>query len=347
MFAQQVPAELLGGAVQVTGLVQHRATEFDLDRPFGAQEAEQLANEPRLADPWLSRQPDHLRIARPCPPPRSDQLIELGTTPDQRGEALLGGCQIESVAGTRVSNGGEDLDRLADALECVQAHRLEIDEAHALLTGTRADRDRAGGCDPLDPRRHVGSVAHHVAQLPVVTGAHVGDHGLAAVHADPYGQAGEVGAESVDGIDQREAGSDGTHAGERIGDGVSEVGEHAVTHEVADVASLGFDCSADGSLVRLDDGGELLDVQRLRHRGRSDEVAEHESDVSSFTVGRRPHDVRSARAGSNGRVASRFRRSWPTTVHAEAMLGFDSLRAARTTPGQPLPTLPAEPCVIG
>jgi hypothetical protein len=59
-----------------------------------------------------------------------------------------------------------------------------------------------------------------------------------------------------------------------MGFGVAEVGEHAVAHELGDVALETSDLGRDGVLVGPDDLAHLFGIQPRRQLSRANQVAE-------------------------------------------------------------------------
>ena len=69
--------------------------------------------------------------------------------------------------------------------------------------------------------------------------------------------------------------------------GPAEIGEHAVAHELGDVALEARDLARDGVLVGADDLAHLLGIEPARERGRADQVDEHHRQLPPLGL-RRP-----------------------------------------------------------
>ena len=69
--------------------------------------------------------------------------------------------------------------------------------------------------------------------------------------------------------------------------GPAEIGEHAVAHELGDVALEARDLAGDGVLVGADDLAHLLGVEPRGERGRADQVDEHHRELAALGLERR------------------------------------------------------------
>ena len=86
----------------------------------------------------------------------------------------------------------------------------------------------------------------------------------------------------------REAGADGPLGLVLVRPRPAEVGQHAVAHELGDVALEPGDLAGDGVLVGADDLAHLLRVEPGRERGRADQVDEHDRELAALGLGRPP-----------------------------------------------------------
>jgi hypothetical protein len=121
-----------------------------------------------------------------------------------------------------------------------------------------------------------------------------------------------------------------------VGIGVAEIGQHAVAHELGDVALEALDHAGAAVLVGANDLPQVFRVQGGRHGGRAHQVAEHHGELTSLGFGSAAgHGRRDRRWGGRAALGDdRFERYHPraqvcAAVTAELLAG----RAAAATGG--------------
>ena len=179
------------------------------------------------------------------------------------------------------------------ALLPLDGERLQLAELELLARvamGLRADVDRAVGGDVLQAGGDVDGVAEHREFLPGLTPDMAGDH-QTRVDADveleghPDAALLDEARELVAHLDRR---VDRLLGRLLEGRGDPEEGHHAVADVLVDVAAVRGDHAGQGGEAPVDDVGDFLGVEPLRHARESREVGEHDRHMPTFAVpGRR------------------------------------------------------------
>ena len=64
--------------------------------------------------------------------------------------------------------------------------------------------------------------------------------------------------------------------------GEAEIGQHPIAHELRDEAVVARDCAGARVLIGPDDFPHVLGIEPRRHRGRTDEIAEHDGELAAL-----------------------------------------------------------------
>ena len=102
------------------------------------------------------------------------------------------------------------------------------------------------------------------------------------------------------GLDNRETGPHGVLGVVLMRLGIPKICEHSVAHIFRDETATASDQRRTTPVVSRDDAAHVFGIEPRRHRGRTDEVAEHDSKLSTLGgIDRRNGDV----GGRGARVA--------------------------------------------
>ena len=93
----------------------------------------------------------------------------------------------------------------------------------------------------------------------------------------------------ADGLDEREARPHRPLGVVLVRLRPAEIGQHAVAHELGDVAVEAQDLARDGVLVGADDLAHVLGIERRRQRGRADQIDEHHGQLPALSCRRPRH----------------------------------------------------------
>ena len=72
-----------------------------------------------------------------------------------------------------------------------------------------------------------------------------------------------------------------------VGDWIAEIGQHAVAHVAGDEPAQPRDILGDAAMIGLDHVAKVLGIEPRTDRGRTDHVAEHDSELAAFSGGSR------------------------------------------------------------
>ena len=185
-------------------------------------------------------------------------------------------------AGLAAHGVGQDGRR--EALQLPRAEIAQGEQAADQAPGALGDHHLAGAGEGLQARREV----RRVADDRLLPRAALADQ---VAHDDEPGRDPDPGRERVAG---RRSGASATERAASepgpdralgrvlVRPGPAEVGEHAVAHELRDVALEARDLARDRVLVGADELAHLLGVEAGRERGRADEVAEHHRELAAL-----------------------------------------------------------------
>ena len=211
------------------------------------------------------------------------QLPELEITADCAGlDALDPPSGVQPEAARTLVQHLEPVDRVGDAFELETGTGPERERAAHVPVGVARDQDaphrsrrlEAGGpVDRLPDDRHL--LPRALVQHP--------DHHVAAVDADPHGERHAVhrldlAVELLQCVAHGEGGTDRQVRIllARLAD--PEHRHHGVADELLDHTAVRLDVVLPAGEVPVDDGPDVLGVQRLREHGEVDQVREQDGD---------------------------------------------------------------------
>ena len=157
----------------------------------------------------------------------------------------------------------------------------------------------------------------------------VADHDKPGGDADAHlqGNAGG-GLELRHRLDQRKPGPDGAFGVMLDGLGIAEIGQYPVAHVPGDETAGSGDEIGAAAVVRADDLAHILGVEPGRERGRANEVAEHDRELTALggvpctlrLCGRRQFCDRDRCGGRAGQLADRCQQFPPMADDYDAKL---------------------------
>ena len=135
----------------------------------------------------------------------------------------------------------------------------------------------------MQPGGQVRRLADHLLLLGSSVADEVADHDKPGGDADAHlqGNAGG-GLELRHRLDQRKPGPDGAFGVMLVGLGIAEIGQYPVAHVPGDETAGSGDEIGAAAVVRADDLAHVLGVEPGRERGRADEVAEHDRELTAL-----------------------------------------------------------------
>ncbi len=218
-------------AVGVVG----RAEVAERNVRLAGQLLAQRPQQARLADPRLAHDQDHLAVAVFGPGPALQEDRELVLAPDQGCQALAA-QRLEPPLGTALALDPEGRERLGEALETGRAEVGQLEQAADQAPGRLADDDAARVGERLEPGREVRGLADHRAFLRLAFAHQLADHHQPGRDPDPRRQRAAGGRKPGDRLNQREARPDRPLGVVLVRLWPAEIGEHAIAHELGDVA---------------------------------------------------------------------------------------------------------------
>ena len=99
------------------------------------------------------------------------------------------------------------------------------------------------------------------------------------------GSPAGAGAAAATACDDRQAGAHRALGVVLVRPRPAEIGQHAVAHELGDVALEARDLARDRVLVGADELAHLLGVEPAGERGRADQVDEHHRELPALGLG--------------------------------------------------------------
>ena len=156
----------------------------------------------------------------------------------------------------------------------------------------------------LQAGSEVRRLADHRLLLRGSLADQVADHDEAGRDADPSCQrAGLWKAQPRDRGGGREAGADCPLGRVLVRLGPAEIGQHAVAHELGDVALEPGDLGSHGGLIGMDDLAQLLLVEAHGQRRRANEIDEHDGELPALGLRPRCWLGRLAQGGNGSQQA--------------------------------------------
>ena len=153
----------------------------------------------------------------------------------------------------------------------------------SLARALRQD-EHAGLCDPLQACREVRRLADDAAFLRLSRSDQVADHDQPGCDPDPHlqGQSSR-GDELGHRFDEREAGLHRALGVVFMSLGIAEIDQYAVAHILGDKPAVAFDDRRAAAMIGADDLPQVLGIELGRKGGRTDQVAEHQCELTAFS----------------------------------------------------------------
>ena len=271
--------------VQRAALVKRRALVATLVAVAGGQFTTKLLDESRFADPGLTRDHDHLALARARPAPAFGEDREFLIAPRERRQlGAVGGLEAGfRAAFTKYLPGRH---RRLETLHRALAERRVLEAITEQAARVRPDHDlpRRGGA--LQPCGEIRCIARHRVFLGTGAAGDVTDHhepGLDTRAArQPFDarlrghhHAGRAG-------DDLERAAGGTLGVVLVRLRITEVGEHAVAHVARDIAAVAGQHTGAEILPGACQAIEILRIETPREWRGADQVAEQQCQASAL-----------------------------------------------------------------
>ena len=183
-----------------------------------------------------------------------------------------------------------------------------------------ADDDGIRRCQRLQARRHVGGLADDGHVGPRVRSPDFARHHEAGVDADPDGDrdaalGAQPAIESGDPVQNLEARAGGPMHIVLVGAGIAEVHHEAIAQGLGNMAFEPAQRLRTRILIGAENITEILGIEALRQRGRSDQIAKHHGELAALGLG---HQA----SGAVGTGSHRFGkgRFWQRLAAATAKL---------------------------
>jgi hypothetical protein len=279
--------EVLNGRIERAVGVVGRAPQGDARQTLGAHRAAHRVDQRRFADPRLAADKDDLAVALFLGLlPGAAQQADLLVAADQR---QIGRHGFEfRVFVVRLQTGdAPDLDRFGDAFERVRAETLAgEDVADETLRGG-ADQNGVGAGEGLQAGGEVGGVADDRLLARGAFADRLADHDQPARDADAHGEAGSAaagdsGVERRQRVEDRESGAHRALGILFLRVRVAEINQHAIAHELGDVAVEAPNRLADRLLIGADHIAHVFGIDLRRETRRIRQVAEHHGQVPAL-----------------------------------------------------------------
>ena len=304
------PLELRDDRVEHTIGVVGRAEIAQCEVRLIGQLLTEGVQQPRLADARLARNQDDLAVAVLGPAPALHEHGQLVLTSDQRRQALpMEG--FEAAIGGAFALNPEGGDRLCEALDQDWSEVGQLEQTADQPLGRLADDDAAGLGQRLQAGRKVRRLADHGALARVALAHRLADHHEPGRDPDPGGEPTVGHLERAHGLDEGEGRPHRPLSVVLMRLRPAEIGQHAVAHELGDVAFEPQGLAGHGILVDANCRAHLLGIERRRQRGRADKIDKHHRQLAPLGC-RRPRRQRSlgwggaqSRSRSQSRVGQR------------------------------------------
>ena len=237
----------------------------------------------RLADPGLAGNQHHLALPFPRQPLARQRECDLRLAPD-KADRTRGAHRLEAAFRYGPALDRPHRDRLADTLDLAAAEAAERKEIAKQCARRRRNDDRAGLREALQPGSDVRRVSDRCLLLRRIAADEVADHHEPGRNRDSYldplprAQRPHCG-------DDVEARAHGALRVVLMRAGIAEIGEDAVADEPGDHAVVGRDDLRTSDPIDTDHLPHVFRIEPRRERGRADQVAEHDGEVTPLGVG--------------------------------------------------------------
>jgi hypothetical protein len=178
-------------------------------------------------------------------------------------------------------------ERLGEALEALGTEVSELEQA----TDQPRDDDLAGFRKRLQASREVGRLTDHDLLLSRALADQVADHNEPGRDADPGRERPAGGFEPRHRPDQGEPRPDGALGVVLVRAWPAEIGEHAVAHELGDVAFETRDLPDHDVLVGADQAAHVFGIKPRQESRGTGEIDEHNGQLTAFGFARNRRDL--------------------------------------------------------
>ena len=179
----QVPPNKLEDRAVRNRVAIRDARSLELEDALPVQAAQELVDQPRLADAGLADQHDDRAVAIGGLPVPGGEPYELAIASDQGGQPTLP-RDLQPCPPRELRGHGPHPDRLVLSLDLELAEVVEVEIAVGQAMRVRAERDLPGLGDVQDPGGEVGGIAHRRVVHAKVTADGAHHHG-SRIDADP------------------------------------------------------------------------------------------------------------------------------------------------------------------
>ena len=246
-------------AVGVVGRTEMTDCDVRLVRQLFAKGAQQ----PRLANARLTRDQDHLAVAVLGPAPALEQHGQFVLTSDQRRQALpVEG--LEPAIGGAFALDHEGGDRLRKALDPRRTEVGQLEQTADQPPGRLADDDAARLGQSLQAGCKVRRLADHRALLRLALAHPLADHHEPGCDPDPGRETPAARLKPAHDFYESKGRPHRPLGVVLMRLRPTEIGQHAVAHELGDVALEAQGLAGHGVLVETNGRAHLLRIERRR-----------------------------------------------------------------------------------
>jgi hypothetical protein len=277
--------ELRDDRVEHTIGVVGRAEMGNCDVRLARQLLTKGVQQPRLANARFARDQDHLAVAVLGPAPAFQQHGQLVLTSDQRRHALpMEG--LEAAIGGAFALDHEGGDRLCKALDPRRTKVGQLEQRADQPPGRLTDDDAAGRGKRLQTSRQVRRLADHGALLRLTFAYRLADHHEPGRDPDPGREPMAAHLELTHGSGESEGRPHRSLGVVLMRLRPAEIGQHAVAHELCDMALEAQGLAGHGILVDANGRAHLLGIERRRQRCRAHKIDEHHGQLPPLSCSR-------------------------------------------------------------
>jgi hypothetical protein len=240
----------------------------------------------RLADACLARQQRDLALALALALDRDAPAVQekrqLALAPDEGCHALRP-RRLEAADVLRLAQDRPSANRRVEAFEGLWPKRRQLERPAQQPSGRLGYHYAAWLGQGLQPRRQIGRLADDGLFLRRPLPDEISDHDDASRDADANPQTlRSRGFELRDDSGDVQTGSDCPLSVLLMGTRKAEISKHPIAHELGDEAVIARHRARTGFLVGPDDLVHVLGIKPRRHRGRADEIAEHDRKLATL-----------------------------------------------------------------
>jgi hypothetical protein len=269
----------------------------------------QRALQARLADARLTGDQHHPPCAGLRLLPAPQQQVELLVAADQRRGPRTQ-C-LEAADDPALADHTPGRLRLGKTGKRLGAEILDLEQCADLSPGAVGNDQGAGPGQRLQTGGEVWGLADHDPLLRRTHADQIADDDEASGDADPNVQRLLCG-EPADRIDDREPGASRPLGIVLMRLGIAEINQHAIAHIFGDKAAKAADGVGDAAMVGTDDLAQILGIEARGQRRRTNQIAEHHSQLAPLGLGcgvrrgRSRHVLGRGTPGTGRKISDRF-----------------------------------------